>query len=82
MLHESVNLFPNPAKDALNIATEKNTSGQVNIQILNSMGEAVYSQVVEAGLVQTIDIASFIPGVYCVTVIAESEIKELITEKR
>jgi hypothetical protein len=71
----SVNLFPNPAKDALNITTENNASGEVNIQILNSMGESVYNQVVEAGLVQTIDIASFIPGVYYVTVIAEGESK-------
>jgi len=71
----SVNIFPNPAKDALNITTENNASGEVNIQILNSMGESVYNQVVEAGLVQTIDIASFIPGVYYVTVIAEGESK-------
>ena len=71
----NVNLFPNPAKDALNITTENNASGEVNIQILNSMGETVYNQVVQAGLVQTIDIASFIPGVYYVTVIAEGESK-------
>ena len=71
----NVNLFPNPAKDALNITTENNASGEVNIQILNSMGQTVYNQVVQAGLVQTIDIASFIPGVYYVTVIAEGETK-------
>ena len=71
----NVNLFPNPAKDAFNITTENNATGEVNIQILNSMGETVYNQVVEAGLVQTIDIASFISGVYYVTVIAEGESK-------
>ena len=71
----NVNLFPNPAKDALNITTKNNASGEVNIQILNSMGQTVYNQVVQAGLVQTIDIASFIPGVYYVTVIAEGETK-------
>ena len=71
----NVNVFPNPAKDVLNITTENNATGEVNIQILNSMGEAVYNQVVEAGLVQNIDITSFIPGVYYVTVIAEGESK-------
>jgi hypothetical protein len=71
----NVNLFPNPAKDALNITTENNATGEVNIQILNSMGETVYNKVVEAGLVQSIDIASFIPGVYYVSVIAEGESK-------
>ncbi len=71
----NVNLFPNPAKDALNITTENNATGEVNIQILNSMGETVYNQVLEAGLVQSIDITSFIPGVYYVTVIAEGESK-------
>ena len=71
----NVNLFPNPAKDALNITTENNATGEVNIQILNSMGETVYKQVLEAGLVQSIDITSFIPGVYYVTVIAEGESK-------
>ena len=67
----NVNVFPNPAKDALNITTENNATGEVNIQILNSMGETVYNQVLEAGLAQSIDIALFIPGVYYVTVIAE-----------
>jgi hypothetical protein len=71
----NVNLFPNPAKDALNITTENNATGEVHIQILNSMGETVYNKVVDAGLVQSIDIASFIPGVYYVSVIAEGESK-------
>jgi hypothetical protein len=59
----------------LNISTENNATGELSIQILNSMGEMVYNQVVEAGLVQNIDIASFIPGVYYVTIIAEGESK-------
>jgi len=71
----NVNLFPNPSKDALNITTDNNATGEVNIQILNSMGETVYNKVVEAGLVQSIDIASFIPGVYYVSIIAEGESK-------
>ena len=71
----NVNVFPNPAKDALNISTENNATGELSIQILNSMGEMVYNQMVEAGLVQSIDIASFTPGVYYVTVMAEGESK-------
>jgi hypothetical protein len=71
----NVNVFPNPAKDVLNITTANNATGEVNIQILNAMGEMVYNQVLEAGLVQNIDIASLTPGIYYVTVIAEAESK-------
>ena len=71
----SVNLFPNPAKDVLNITTENNANGEISIQIVNSMGESMYNQVLNAGLTQTIDIASYIPGIYYVTVISEGESK-------
>ncbi len=47
----------------------------MNVQILNAMGALVYNQTLIAGVSQTIDIASFNPGIYYVTVIAEGETK-------
>ncbi len=70
----NVNVFPNPAKDVLNINTENNVSGEVNVQILNAMGALVYNQTLIASVSQTIDIASFNPGIYYIA-IAECETK-------
>ena len=71
----NVTLYPNPAQDALNIQTDNNATGEVNIQIMNSMGEMVYTQVLNAGLLQTIDIASLMPGIYFVSLVSDGETK-------
>jgi hypothetical protein len=47
--HEYVNVFPNPAQNILNLAYKANTTGQVEFELRDELGEPVLKQTLNAG---------------------------------
>jgi len=78
-----VSCFPNPASSQLNVHVDaKKTIQNLILKAYNSSGKLVYNQdfPVESNLFQTtIDVSSFIPGLYLFTF--ETEKGQLITRK-
>ncbi len=70
MLHESLAVYPNPANG---VVTVESTATRSNIEILNTAGAVVYSGVKNASHF-TIDISSFIPGIYILREIQDSQL--------
>lgn len=60
----SLDIYPNPANNKININISDDLSGISNIQILNSLGEIVYSKTDKILVKNTINIADFKPGLY------------------
>jgi hypothetical protein len=56
-------VFPNPAKDYVNVKTNKDIR---KIEMLNYLGQSVYTQTVEGESTFTISTVSFESGVYFV----------------
>ena len=64
----SITLYPNPTKSEVNISSENIIN---SIEIFNSLGQRVYYSVVNSNT-KTIDISSFVNGVYILGVNTEN----------
>ncbi len=68
---ESVNVYPNPAEDVLNISLSGKLRGDVSITLTDAIGKTIYTkQVVKMhdGLVEYLNIANYARGVYFVRI--------------
>jgi len=61
-------IYPNPAKEMLQIATDKTPETPLSISIFNIQGQSVMNQRLHLIDVQTLDISSFLQGMYVLTV--------------
>ncbi|MCD4728994.1 MAG: T9SS type A sorting domain-containing protein [Bacteroidales bacterium] len=71
----SVNVFPNPAKNYLNVEIS-NTSNAIELQIINIVGQVVYSEKIAMQNVRTvhkIDISQLNKGLYIINLLHENE---------
>ncbi|TGE21750.1 T9SS type A sorting domain-containing protein [Hymenobacter aquaticus] len=62
-------LYPNPATDALTIATELTSAGPIRVQLLDPMGRVVQEQALTTAagpLRHTLDLRAVAPGLYIV----------------
>jgi len=73
----NINIYPNPAKNSINIETNNNG----NVEIIDSKGSKIYSSTIIIGN-NNIDIKDFNEGVYFVKLIFNDsvEIKQLVIE--
>ncbi|HEX7584956.1 MAG TPA: T9SS type A sorting domain-containing protein, partial [Prolixibacteraceae bacterium] len=76
-------IYPNPAKDRLNIQVQtKDNIHKLLLKAYNALGEQVYNQTFQVGsnlLESVIDVSKFVPGMYLFTV--EPETGPVITRK-
>jgi hypothetical protein len=75
-ISSSVNVYPNPTSDVLNVNI-KNATGNVNIKLFNMNGQEVYSEVVNANannFIQTVNTNGLAKGVYTLKVMAKDAI--------
>lgn len=72
------NVYPNPASDRLNI--ELDTNGPVQVEMINALGELVYTANLGYTGVTSIDVSPFSSGLYSLTVrtINESMTKSVV----
>jgi hypothetical protein len=66
-------IYPNPAKDGVNVQLAKSFGTNAQISIVNLLGKQVYSSVVNAKEIHNIDITRFEKGVYFVQVVANGK---------
>lgn len=64
---DSFRIYPNPANGIIKAEFSSELSGITTVQVLNLMGEIVYSKNIEASSSLFIDLRSFEPGVYFLT---------------
>ncbi len=81
----SSNIFPNPASNSVNVSLKLNQAGNVNIEVLNALGQVISSSKINGQLgenVINVDLNDAAPGVYFVKVkTATSEsTKKLVVE--
>ena len=74
-----LSVYPNPAKDKLTI--ESSISTLINYDIINLMGQSVYSSQLNAGKT-TIDISAFAKGIYTIKLYSEkgNVVKKFVKE--
>ena len=68
-------LYPNPAKDQVNIALKSPNSGVISIQVCDISGQMVYADkaVITSGiLVQTLNLKGLKEGVYVVRLLNDA----------
>ncbi|MBX9852948.1 MAG: T9SS type A sorting domain-containing protein [Cytophagaceae bacterium] len=80
-----INIYPNPAHDKFSISINGLKSSSVKIAVLNSVGQALYSQSIPAGgelFEKELSAAGLAPGIYFINVITEesSYLKKLVVE--
>lgn len=63
-----IKIFPNPAKDAINISINDQLQGSYKIQILNSMGQNIYTSSSIISYTNSIDITNWDKGLYVVRI--------------
>ena len=81
---ENLNIYPNPAKDYLQIAFPDNTSyNSITITIYDLQGRQMRSQILKDSNEQ-INVSNLLSGIYSVTVTANDKIfsTKLIIEKK
>mgnify|MGYP001231892800 CR=1 FL=1 len=80
----STELYPNPAKEEVNIVIGLDDQSEINLNIYNAVGQVVYNNVYtnSPSTPKTIDVSSFEAGVYFVktTVGNNSSVQKLIIE--
>jgi len=60
---EGIKIYPNPAKDYLNIENNSLLLS-IDFEIMNSNGKIIYNSILNTSSV--IDISQFLPGIYCI----------------
>jgi hypothetical protein len=68
-------VYPNPAHDVLTIKFQK-TVKQGQLQIMNTIGEVVQSEVFATGTQQkNLDLSALVPGIYFLTVMCGDNVQ-------
>lgn len=67
ILESNISIYPNPAKDIVNIYLNETLSKEKNIKIINSLGEVVYSTKTNDNYLK-LDMTDFSEGIYYVSV--------------
>lgn len=65
-------IAPNPTFGIVDLLIEKNNFQLGVIQILNAVGKAIYSDVIEVGLPKQIDLSNQPQGIYLIKVLLEN----------
>lgn len=75
-------LYPNPATNTITLETKSNWIGESNIRILNSTGSLMLKKSFQTQEKMDIDVSTFSPGMYFVSLQTEygSEIKKIVIE--
>ena len=71
MINEQLSIFPNPTRDLITISFEAKTLQDININILNSLGQQVYTSTFNnhiGTLNEKVDLSSFSEGLYFVKI--------------
>ena len=63
---EELSFYPNPVKTNLNIDLTKFKSGDVNVEIINGIGQVVKKNKVQSGIVSMVDLSILAKGIYIV----------------
>jgi len=72
--NQSISIYPNPAFGIVNIALPEEIKGEATIYIKNEMGQLIAQQrTYSVELLKTIDVNSFVPGLYLVQIIANGK---------
>jgi len=71
-------IYPNPSSDFINL--ELNNLEDVNVSIINPMGQVVFKKSITGKLIEQIDISDFLKGVYLITISGQnfSSIEKII----
>ncbi|MFH0894855.1 MAG: DUF4465 domain-containing protein [Bacteroidota bacterium] len=69
--NKSLNVYPNPSHDFITLNVPVNAS----LKVFNVTGELIYSKKCEASNEMRIDVSSFNPGVYTISLISDKEIR-------
>ncbi|MDL2262696.1 T9SS type A sorting domain-containing protein [Bacteroidales bacterium OttesenSCG-928-I21] len=75
--NSNISVYPNPAKDLLNINLES-LNGKLSVSIYNMQGQVCYEQAVQGSSIQTISLAGLSKGIYFVRI--DNEIIKLIVQ--
>ena len=73
-------IYPNPAKEMLQISTDKTPDTPLSISIFNVQGQSVMNQRLNIIDAQTLDISSFMQGMYVLTV--KNEMGQILYNSR
>lgn len=74
VLRESFSLFPNPAKDHLQINLNLSEAGPIQVQLIDMMGRSIKALRLPSGVItETIDISRIKSGIYLIRVDAGDE---------
>jgi photosystem II stability/assembly factor-like uncharacterized protein len=65
--NESLNLYPNPANDQVNILLKSNVKGEYKFELRNIMGQLLISKTIQANSLDQIDLKDLPSAVYSVT---------------
>ena len=75
---EAINLYPNPASNCIHIDFNADIPGDVDVEMVNGMGQVVYKNMESSRNFRSIDAAGLMNGVYYVSFRAA---KQTITKK-
>lgn len=64
----SISIYPNPAKDVLNIRFKEAPKNAVNVRIYNAMGQLMQNASLSAGSNAQVPVAGLVPGNYTVEI--------------
>lgn len=76
-LENNINLFPNPANNVLNVAVNLTDVNNVNVEVLNAMGQAVATagaENVQGEHTIKVDVANLAAGIYMVRTTVGTEV--------
>ncbi len=65
---EAFKIYPNPAQDNIHVSFAENSKSAVQIEIVDSLGQIVYSQEYPTSNLVSIDTKNFAKGIYFLTV--------------
>lgn len=74
---EELNIFPNPATDLLNITFSSSTSSNIEVKLMNSNGQLLFSEMLSqftGNYTKQLDISAFAAGNYMLQVVTEKGI--------
>ena len=76
---QNFNLYPNPARDFVNIEIQENENKNTLVEIVNVNGQVIYSETINNNS-QRINLSDYSPGIYHVRVISSAKriVKKLV----
>ncbi len=80
-----INIYPNPTNGIINFEKSGGTNKEINIQVLNVLGELQYSTIIESSngvFTKIINLSSLKAGMYFISIVSQNEkrIEKIIKE--